>query len=68
MRLSVVVPVQPWSVAFFEAPQCEWRGVPQVWQNEVTMWSKGKEKGLISITYKSLDELDRISEVILNGS
>ena len=29
---------------------------------------EGKEKGLISITYKSLDELDRISEVILNGS
>ena len=28
---------------------------------------EGKEKGLISITYKSLDELDRISEVILNG-
>ena len=27
-----------------------------------------KEKGLISITYKSLVELDRISEVILNGS
>ena len=26
-----------------------------------------KEKGLISINYKSLDELDRISEVILNG-
>ena len=29
---------------------------------------EGQEKGLISITYKSLDELDRISEVILNGS
>ena len=29
---------------------------------------EGKEKGLISITYKSMDELDRISEVILNGS
>ena len=29
---------------------------------------EGKEKGLISITYKSLDELDRISEVILNAS
>ena len=29
---------------------------------------EGKEKGLISITYKSLDELDQISEVILNGS
>ena len=29
---------------------------------------EGKEKGLIAITYKSLDELDRISEVILNGS
>ena len=29
---------------------------------------EGKEKGLISITYKSLDDLDRISEVILNGS
>ena len=29
---------------------------------------EGKETGLISITYKSLDELDRISEVILNGS
>ena len=29
---------------------------------------EGKEKGLISITYKSLDELDRISEVILNCS
>ena len=29
---------------------------------------EGKEKGLMSITYKSLDELDRISEVILNGS
>ena len=29
---------------------------------------EGKEKGLISITYKFLDELDRISEVILNGS
>ena len=29
---------------------------------------EGKEKCLISITYKSLDELDRISEVILNGS
>ena len=29
---------------------------------------EGKEKGLISITYKSFDELDRISEVILNGS
>ena len=29
---------------------------------------EGKEKGLISITYKSLDELDHISEVILNGS
>ena len=28
---------------------------------------EGKEKGFISITYKSLDELDRISEVILNG-
>ena len=28
----------------------------------------GKEKGLISISYKSLDELDRISEVILNSS
>jgi len=27
-----------------------------------------KEKGLISISYKSLDELDRISEVILNSS
>ena len=29
---------------------------------------EGKGKGLISITYKSLDDLDRISEVILNGS
>ena len=29
---------------------------------------EGKEKGLISITYKSLDELDRISEVLLNSS
>ena len=29
---------------------------------------EGKEKGLISIAYKSLDEFDRISEVILNGS
>ena len=29
---------------------------------------EGKEKGLISITYKSLDELDHISAVILNGS
>ena len=29
---------------------------------------EGKEKGLFSIAYKSLDELDRISEVILNGS
>ena len=29
---------------------------------------KGKEKGLISIAYKSLDELDRISEVLLNSS
>ena len=29
---------------------------------------EGKEKGLISITYNSLDELDRVSEVILNGS
>ena len=29
---------------------------------------EGKEKGLISIAYNSLDELDRISEVILNGS
>ena len=29
---------------------------------------EGKEKGLISITYKSLDELDRVSEVILSGS
>ena len=29
---------------------------------------EGKEKGIISISYKSLDELDRISEVILNGS
>ena len=29
---------------------------------------EGKEKGLISIAYKSLDELDRISEVILNGN
>ena len=29
---------------------------------------KGKEKGLISISYKSLDELDRISEVLLNSS
>ena len=29
---------------------------------------EGKEKGLISIAYTSLDELDRISEVILNGS
>ena len=29
---------------------------------------EGKEKGVISIAYKSLDELDRISEVILNGS
>ena len=29
---------------------------------------EGKEKGLMSITYKSLDELDRISEVILNCS
>ena len=28
----------------------------------------GKEKGLISISYKSLDELDRISEVLLNSS
>ena len=29
---------------------------------------KGKEKGSISISYKSLDELDRISEVLLNSS
>ena len=29
---------------------------------------EGKEKGLISISYGSLDELDRISEVILNSS
>ena len=29
---------------------------------------EGKEKGLIAITYKSLDELDRISEVIFNGN
>ena len=29
---------------------------------------EGKEKGLFSIAYKSLDELDRISEVILNGN
>ena len=29
---------------------------------------EGKEKGLISISYKSLDELDRISEVLLNSS
>ena len=29
---------------------------------------EGKEKGLFSIAYNSLDELDRISEVILNGS
>ena len=29
---------------------------------------KEKEKGLISISYKSLDELDRISEVLLNSS
>ncbi|MDA9609403.1 ParB/RepB/Spo0J family partition protein [Paracoccaceae bacterium] len=29
---------------------------------------EGKEKGLISISYGSLDELDRISEVILNCS
>ncbi len=29
---------------------------------------KGKEKGLISISYNSLDELDRISEVLLNSS
>jgi len=29
---------------------------------------KGKEKGLISISYKSLDELDRISEILLNSS
>ena len=28
----------------------------------------GRENGLMSITYKSLSELDRISEVILNGS
>ena len=29
---------------------------------------EGKEKGLISISYKSLEELDRISEVLLNSS
>ena len=29
---------------------------------------EGKEKGLISISYKSLDELDRISEVLLNST
>ena len=29
---------------------------------------EGKEKGLISISYWSLDELDRISDVILNSS
>ena len=29
---------------------------------------KEKEKGLISISYKSLDELDRISEILLNSS
>jgi ParB family chromosome partitioning protein len=29
---------------------------------------EGKEKGLISISYGSLDELDRISDVILNSS
>ena len=29
---------------------------------------EGKEKGLISISYGSLDELDRISEVLLNSS
>ena len=28
----------------------------------------GKEKGLISISYKSLDELDRISEILINSS
>ena len=28
---------------------------------------EGKEKGLISISYGSLDELDRISEVLLNS-
>jgi ParB family chromosome partitioning protein len=29
---------------------------------------EGKEKGLISISYNSLDELDRISEVLLNST
>ena len=29
---------------------------------------EGKEKGLISISYKSLDELDRISEMLINSS
>ena len=29
---------------------------------------EGKEKGLISISYKSLDELDRISEILINSS
>ncbi len=29
---------------------------------------EGKEKGLLSISYSSLDELDRISEMILNSS
>jgi ParB family chromosome partitioning protein len=29
---------------------------------------EGKEKGLISISYKSLDELDRISEALLNST
>jgi ParB family chromosome partitioning protein len=29
---------------------------------------EGKEKGLITISYKSLDELDRISEILVNSS
>jgi len=29
---------------------------------------EGKEKGLISISYKSLDELDHISEILINSS
>ena len=29
---------------------------------------EGTEKGLITITYKSLDELDRISEILINSS
>ena len=29
---------------------------------------EGKEKGLITISYKSLDELDRISEILINSS